>query len=119
MKYLRFSLLAAMALLWATLLPAQNNVLSVDTVTTPSGKTVTLPIVLKNASVVSGVQFDISVPYELAKDEQGNVAVELSRSRLSGYTVESILLGTENKNYYPNGLNANAESMKYQKYPNC
>ena len=68
MKYLRFSLLAAMALLWATLLPAQNNVLSVDTVTTPSGKTVTLPIVLKNASVVSGVQFDISVPYELAKD---------------------------------------------------
>lgn len=116
MKYLRFSLLAAMALLWATLLPAQNNVLSVDTVTTPSGKTVTLPIVLKNASVVSGVQFDISVPYELAKDEQGNVAVELSRSRLSGYTVESILLGTENKNYYPNGLNANAESMKYQKY---
>ena len=116
MKYLRFSLLAAMALLWATLLPAQNNVLSVDTVTTPSGKTVTLPIVLKNASVVSGVQFDISVPYELAKDEQGNVAVELSRSRLSGYTVESILLGTENKNYYPNSLNANAESMKYQKY---
>ncbi len=116
MKYLRFSLLAAMALLWATLLPAQNNVLSVDTVTTPSGKTVTLPIVLKNASVVSGVQFDISVPYELAKDEQGNVAVELSRSRLSGYTVESIMLGTENKNYYPNGLNANAESMKYQKY---
>ena len=116
MKYLRFSLLAAMALLWATLLPAQNNVLSVDTVTTPSGKTVTLPIVLKNASVVSGVQFDISVPYELAKDEHGNVAVELSRSRLSGYTVESILLGTENKNYYPNGLNANAESMKYQKY---
>ena len=77
MKYLRFSLLAAMTLLWNTLLSAQTNVLSIDTVTTPSGKTLNLPIALNNTSDITGVQFDISVPYELAKDDLGNVAVSL------------------------------------------
>ena len=62
MKYLRFSLLAAMTLLWNTLLSAQTNVLSIDTVTTPSGKTLNLPIALNNTSDITGVQFDISVP---------------------------------------------------------
>ena len=116
MKNLRFSLLAAMALLWNTLLSAQTNVLSVDTVTTPSGKAVNIPVALKNTSDITGVQFDISVPYELAKDDLGNVAVSLSPSRLSGYTVESLRLGQESKIYYPNGVEAGAEWMVYQKY---
>ncbi|MBR7029647.1 MAG: hypothetical protein IKI06_00210, partial [Prevotella sp.] len=116
MKYLRFSLLAAMTLLWNTLLSAQTNVLSIDTVTTPSGKTLNLPIALNNTSDITGVQFDISVPYELTKDDVGNVAVNLSPSRLSGYTVESLHLGKESKKYYPNGLKADAAWMEYQKY---
>jgi len=116
MKYLRSSLLAAMTLLWTTLLPAQTNVLGVDTVTTPSGKAVSLPIVLDNTSDITGVQFDISVPYELAKDSTGNVAVELSPSRLSGYTIESRHLGKERRGYYPNGPDAAAVSMDYYKY---
>ena len=116
MKYLRFSLLAAITLLWTTLLSAQTNVLSVDTVTTPSGKTIALPVALGNTSDITGVQFDISVPYELAKDSLGNVAVELSPSRLSGYTVESRYIGTERKNYYPNGLGTDAVRMDYHKY---
>ena len=116
MKYLRFSLLAAMALLWNMLLSAQTNVLSVDTVTTPSGKMVNLPIALNNTSDITGVQFDISVPYELAKDSLGNVDVTLSPSRLSRYTLETLPLGTEWKNYYPNGLKAGTASMNYHKY---
>ena len=116
MKYLRFSLLAVMALLWNTLLSAQTNVLSVDTVTTPSGRAVNVPIALNNTSDITGVQFDISVPYELAKDDLGNVAVSLSRSRLSGYTVESLHLGKESQKYYPNGLEASTAWMEYQKY---
>ncbi len=116
MRYLRFSLLAAMALLWTTLLPAQTNVLSIDTVFTPSGKTAILPIMLQNTSAVTGVQFDISVPYELDVDDQGRVVAELSHTRLAGHTIESQKIGTENKRYYPNGLDAGTETLKYQKY---
>ena len=116
MRYLRFSLLAAMTLLWTTLLPAQTNVLSIDTVFTPSGKTAILPIMLQNTSAVTGVQFDISVPYELDVDDQGRVVAELSHTRLAGYTIESQKIGTENKRYYPNGLDAGTENLKYQKY---
>jgi len=100
----------------ATSLSAQTNVLRADTVTTPSGKAVMLPIALENTSDITGVQFDVSVPYELAKDEQGNVAVELSRSRLSDFTVVSRYLGTENLVYYPNGVSAGGYRMTYYKY---
>ena len=61
MKYLRFQLMTALLCL-ATMLQAQVNVLRVDTVETPAGKTVALPIVLENSSDVAGVQFDITVP---------------------------------------------------------
>ena len=104
------------AICMATSLSAQTNVLRADTVTTPSGKAVMLPIALENTSDITGVQFDVSVPYELAKDEQGNVAVELSRSRLSDFTVVSRYLGTENLVYYPNGVSAGGYRMTYYKY---
>ena len=50
----------------ASLLQAQN-VLRVDSVEGPAGKTVTLPIVMENQSDIAGVQFDIAVPYKLTK----------------------------------------------------
>ena len=54
MKHLRFSLIAVLAMM-AVLLQAQSNVLRVDSVKYPAGKTVTLPIILENQSDITGV----------------------------------------------------------------
>ena len=86
MKYLRFSLIAVMTMMVA-LLQAQTNVLRVDRVETPAGKTVTLPIVLENSSDITGVQFDITVPYELSVDDNQAVMVSLSKTRAAGHIV--------------------------------
>ena len=86
MKYLRISLIAVMTMMVA-LLQAQTNVLRVDSVETPAGKTVTLPIVLENSSDITGVQFDITVPYELSVDDEQAVMVSLSKTRAAGHTV--------------------------------
>ena len=63
MKYLRFSLMAVLAMM-ASLLQAQSNVLRVDTVESPAGRTVTLPVILENTSDITAMQFDIDVPYQ-------------------------------------------------------
>ncbi len=80
MKYIRFQLLAIMACL-ATLLQAQTNVLRVDSVKYPAGKTVSLPVVMENQSDITGVQFDISIPFELTAREDGTLPVTLSAQR--------------------------------------
>ena len=53
--------MAALLCLVATL-QAQTNVLRVDSVESPAGKTLILPIVMENQSYVTGVQFDLDVP---------------------------------------------------------
>ena len=103
----------------ATLLHAQKNVLSADTVKAPSGVVVSLPVVLENTSDVTGVQFDISVPYELAtKEDEGNtvIVVEASRQRIPNHTVSIRKRDTPWKTYYPNGPTASGEGMTYHRY---
>ena len=58
MKYLRFNLLAALLCLVSCGITAAN-VLRVDSVKYPAGKTVSLPIILENQADIAGVQFDI------------------------------------------------------------
>ena len=88
MKYLRFQLLAVLACLTAVL-QAQTNILRVSSVSYPAGKTLSLPVELDNASDIVAVQFDISVPFELALDEAGNVPVTLSKTRAANHSVSS------------------------------
>ena len=66
---------------------AQTNVLRVASVSYPAGKTLPLPVEMDNSSDITGVQFDISVPYELALDTAGNVAVTLSKTRAANHRV--------------------------------
>ena len=95
MKHLRFNLLAALLCLVSCALSAAN-VLRVDSVKYPAGKTVALPIILENQSDIAGVQFDISVPFELATNESGvQVAAQLAANRAPYHTVASQKLGTE------------------------
>ena len=94
MRYLRFQLLAA-ALCLVCCLTNAANVLRVDTVRYPAGKAVSLPVVLENSSDITGVQFDISVPYQLDTDTDDNIAVQLSKTRAASHTVTTKYLGTE------------------------
>ena len=80
MRYLKFQLIAVLLCL-TTVVQAQENVLRVASVSYPAGKTLALPIELENTSDITGVQFDISVPYELAKDTSNNEVVTLSKTR--------------------------------------
>ena len=98
MKYLKYALSAVMVLL-ATLLQAQTNVLRVESVETPAGKTLTLPVTLDNSSDITGVQFDISVPFQLALDDDGKPLVSLSKTRANGHTVVVRSMGQDWYNY--------------------
>lgn len=111
MKYLRFQLLAALLCL-TTAGWAQRNVLRVDSVETPAGKTVTLPVVMENQSDIAGVQFDISVPFELVKDENDKPVVTLSKTRATNHQVSTRDMGTD-WSYYSN---INGNTVYYRKY---
>lgn len=97
MKQLRFQLLATLLCLLSGNGYAAN-VLRIDSVRYPAGKTVSLPIVLQNSSDITGVQFDISVPYELETDAGGNVIVQLSKTRAASHVYTTKSLGTESRN---------------------
>lgn len=98
MRYLRKSLLATLLCL-VSMIQAQTNVLRVESVVSPAGKALLLPIVMENTSDIAGVQFDISVPYELATDTVGNVIANLSKTRTANHQVTSRYMGTDG-NYY-------------------
>ena len=98
MKYLRFQLMAALLCLVA-IAQAQTNVLRVEAVETPAGKALILPIVMENQSDVTGVQFDLDVPFELAVDDESNVIVNMSKTRANGHTVVTRKMGS-NYNYH-------------------
>jgi len=104
MKYLRFQLLAALLCLVA-MVQAQSNVLRVEPVESPAGKVLILPVVMENQSDVTGVQFDIRVPYQLAKDSDGKVIVNLSKTRSNGHTVVTKELGQDWSYYTSYGDN--------------
>lgn len=102
MKHLRFQLFAVLLCLLCGNVYAAN-VLRVDSVRYPAGKTVSLPIILENSSDITGVQFDISVPYELETDASGNVMVQLSKTRAASHVYTTKSLGTENRNASTHG----------------
>ena len=93
MKYIR-TILSAVFLCILTTVYAQTNVLRIPEVTYPAGKTLSLPIELENASDIVGVQFDLSVPYELGLDTTGHVAVTLSKNRITNHKVSCQKKGT-------------------------
>ena len=112
MKHLRFNLLAALICLVSCGIAAAN-VLRVDSVKYPAGKTVSLPIILENQADVAGVQFDISVPYELATDESGTVLAQLAANRAPYHQVTTRKTGTTWRSYTtPQG----SVSLLYQNY---
>jgi len=118
MRYFRLSLLAVLAMVSA-LLQAQRNVLVADTVKAPAGVSVAIPVALENTSDITGVQFDISVPYELLTEgeEAGTVvAVTPSRLRIPNHTVSVRKKDTQWKYYYPNGVAAGSTGMTYHRY---
>ena len=80
MKYIRFQLLAILACM-AVVLQAQTNVLRVESMKYPAGKTLSLPVIMENQSDITGVQFDISVPFELVADADGQLPITLSKNR--------------------------------------
>lgn len=110
MKYLRFQLLAAF-ISFVCCLANAANVLRVDSVRYPAGKAVSLPVVLENSSDITGVQFDISVPYQLDADADGNPLVQLSKTRAATHSVITKSLGTEWRN-----ASSHAGISTYYKY---
>jgi len=116
MRYLRrISLLAVVAMM-TTLLQAQTNVLRVDTVKAPSGAALSLNVVLENQSDVTGVQFDIAVPYELAKDSDNVVIAEAASARIPNHAIAVNQLSNADKSYYPNGPDQGSANMSYKRY---
>ena len=106
MRYIRFQLLAvglwllaigclAQTLQRHTQTEGQRNVLRVDTVKYPAGKTLSLPVVMENQSDITGVQFDISVPFELVADADGQLPVTLSKTRAPYHKLAVRDRGTE------------------------
>ena len=81
MKYNRFQLLAIGFWLLAVSAFAQTNVLRVESMKYPAGKTLSLPVIMENQSDITGVQFDISVPFELVADADGQLPITLSKNR--------------------------------------
>ena len=82
MKYFR-TILSAVFLCIITNMYAQTNVLRIPEITYPAGKTLSLPVELENASDVVGVQFDLSVPYELSVDTANQVITNLTKNRIT------------------------------------
>ena len=81
MRYIRFYLLAVGLWLLAVSGMAQTNVLRIESMNYPAGKTLSLPVVMENQSDITGVQFDISVPFELVADADGLLPITLSKTR--------------------------------------
>ena len=113
MKYLRFNLLAALLCLVSCGITAAN-VLRVDSVKYPAGKTVSLPIILENQADIAGVQFDISVPYELATNDDGSLAIELAANRAPYHTVAARKTGTSWRSYTAPSGNVNLQYHNYR-----
>ena len=115
MRYLRLTLLAVVAMT-AMLLQAEN-VLRVDTLRTPSGAAVSIPVVLENTADITGIQFDICVPYELATEgDDAAIFAEKSMSRIPNHTVSIRKRDTVWKTYYPKGPDASSQGMTYHRY---
>lgn len=95
MRYIRFQLLAVGLWLLAMGSLAQTNVLRVQSEKCPAGKTLSLPIVMENESDITGVQFDLSIPYELVADEAGNLPVTLAQNRAPYHKVAAKYRGSE------------------------
>ena len=93
MRYLRLFLCVVCCNIAAAL--SAQNVLRVDTLRYPAGKTVTLPVILENQADIAGVQFEISVPYKLKTDSTGHIAVELSKTRTTNHEVTVRDMGME------------------------
>ena len=118
MKYLRlaFLCLVCCAISAAQTALAQTNVLRVDTVKAPSGAALSLNVVLENQSDVTGVQFDIAVPYELAKDSDDVVIAEAASARIPNHAIAVNQLSNADKSYYPNGPDQGSANMSYKRY---
>ena len=100
----------------AMLLQAEN-VLRVDTLRTPSGAAVSIPVVLENTADITGIQFDICVPYELATEgDDAAIFAEKSMSRIPNHTVSIRKRDTVWKTYYPKGPDASSQGMTYHRY---
>ena len=94
MKYFR-TILSAVFLCIITNMYAQTNVLRIPEITYPAGKTLSLPVELENASDVVGVQFDLSVPYELSVDTANQVITNLTKNRITNHKVICQKKGTQ------------------------
>ena len=81
MRYIKFYLLAVCLWLLAIGGLAQTNVLRVESMKYPAGKTLSLPVALENQSDITGVQFDISIPFELVANADGQLPVTLAKNR--------------------------------------
>lgn len=93
------TILSAVLLCMTSVMLAQVNVLRVPEVTYPAGKTLALPIELQNSSDIVGVQFELSVPYELATDDEtGSLAITLAKNRISNHKVTCRKTDTEWRN---------------------
>ena len=95
MKYIRFYLLAVGLWLLAVGSMAQTNVLRVQSMNYPAGKTLSLPVIMENQSDITGVQFDISVPFELVADADGQLPVTLAKNRAPYHQLAVRDRGTE------------------------
>ncbi len=106
MKYIRFYLLAvglwllavgsmAQTLQRHTQTEGQRNVLRVQSMNYPAGKTLSLPVALENQSDITGVQFDISVPFELVADADGQLPITLAKNRAPYHQLAVRDRGTE------------------------
>ena len=92
----------AVLTMMVSLLQAQSNVLRVDSVEGPAGKTVTLPIIMENQSDIAGVQFDIAVPVADAENSD-MVVFNLSKTRAEGFNMVTRKLGTTGVYIRPGG----------------
>ena len=95
MKYIRFYLLAVGLWLLAVGSMAQTNVLRVQSMNYPAGKTLSLPVIMENQSDITGVQFDISVPFELVADADGQLPITLAKNRAPYHQLAVRDRGTE------------------------
>ena len=95
MRYIRFYLLAVCLWLLAIGGLAQTNVLRVESMKYPAGKTLSLPVALENQSDITGVQFDISIPFELIANADGQLPVTLAKNRAPYHQLAVRDRGTE------------------------
>ena len=102
MKYFR-TILSAVFLSIMTNVYAQTNVLRIPEITYPAGKTLSLPVELENASDIVGVQFDLSVPYELSVDTANQVIAYLTKNRITNHKVTCQKKGTQGRDANKHG----------------